>query len=52
MAFDPRKLTVKAGEAIQRAQELAEQKQQRILEQDRQIREAKVGLGPWRLTMS
>lgn len=31
MAFDPRKLTVKAGEAIQRAQELAEQKQQRIL---------------------
>jgi ATP-dependent Clp protease ATP-binding subunit ClpB len=31
MAFDPRKLTVKAGEAIQRAQELAEQKQHRIL---------------------
>ncbi|MEY3175176.1 MAG: Chaperone protein ClpB [Planctomycetota bacterium] len=31
MAFDPRKLTVKAGEAIQRAQELVEQKQQRFL---------------------
>ncbi len=31
MAFDPRKLTVKAGEAIQRAQELAEQRQHRIL---------------------
>lgn len=31
MAFDPRKLTVKAGEAIQRAQELVEKKQQRFL---------------------
>ncbi|MFM8474746.1 MAG: ATP-dependent Clp protease ATP-binding subunit, partial [Planctomycetaceae bacterium] len=31
MAFDPRKLTVRAGEAIQRAQELVEQKQQRFL---------------------
>ncbi len=31
MAFDPRKLTIKAGEAIQRAQELVEQKQQRFL---------------------
>ncbi|MEY2727660.1 MAG: Chaperone protein ClpB, partial [Planctomycetota bacterium] len=31
MAFDPRKLTVKAGEAIQRAQDLVEQKQQRFL---------------------
>ncbi|MFM7056977.1 MAG: ATP-dependent chaperone ClpB [Planctomycetota bacterium] len=31
MAFDPRKLTVKAGEAIQRAQELVERKQQRFL---------------------
>ena len=31
MAFDPRKLTVKASEAIQRAQELAEKKQHRIL---------------------
>ncbi|MEN9555204.1 MAG: Chaperone protein ClpB, partial [Planctomycetota bacterium] len=31
MAFDPRKLTVKAGEAIQRAQELAEKKQHRFL---------------------
>jgi ATP-dependent Clp protease ATP-binding subunit ClpB len=31
MAFDPRKLTVKASEAIQRAQELAEQRQHRLL---------------------
>ncbi len=31
MAFDPRKLTVKASEAIQRAQELAEKKEHRIL---------------------
>ena len=31
MAFDPRKLTVKASEAIQRAQELAEKKQHRLL---------------------
>ena len=31
MAFDPRKLTIKASEAIQRAQELAEKKQHRIL---------------------
>ncbi|HQX53081.1 MAG TPA: Clp protease N-terminal domain-containing protein, partial [Planctomycetaceae bacterium] len=31
MAFDPRKLTVKASEAIQRAQELAEKKQHRFL---------------------
>ncbi|MCA9057337.1 MAG: ATP-dependent chaperone ClpB, partial [Planctomycetaceae bacterium] len=31
MAFDPRKLTVKASEAIQRAQELAESRQHRIL---------------------
>ena len=31
MAFDPRKLTVKASEAIQRAQEIAERKQHRIL---------------------
>ena len=31
MAFDPRKLTVKATEAIQRAQELAEKKQQRFM---------------------
>ncbi|MDA1231979.1 MAG: AAA family ATPase, partial [Planctomycetota bacterium] len=31
MAFDPRKLTVKASEAIQRAQELAEKKQHRFM---------------------
>ena len=31
MAFDPRKLTVKASEAIQRAQEFAEKKQHRFL---------------------
>jgi ATP-dependent Clp protease ATP-binding subunit ClpB len=31
MGFDPRKLTVKAGEAIQRAQSLVEEKQQRFL---------------------
>jgi len=31
MAFDPRKLTVKAGEAIQRAQELVEQRQHRFV---------------------
>ena len=31
MAFDPRKLTIKASEAIQRAQELAEKKQQRFM---------------------
>ena len=31
MGFDPRKLTVKAGEAIQRAQALVEEKQQRFL---------------------
>ena len=31
MAFDPRKLTVKASEAIQRAQELAEKQQHRLL---------------------
>ena len=31
MAFDPRKLTVKTSEAIQRAQELAEKKQHRFM---------------------
>ncbi|MFM7040354.1 MAG: ATP-dependent chaperone ClpB [Planctomycetaceae bacterium] len=31
MAFDPRKLTVKAGESIQRAQDLVDKKQQRFL---------------------
>ncbi len=31
MAFDPRKLTVKASEAVQRSQQLAEKRQHRIL---------------------
>jgi ATP-dependent Clp protease ATP-binding subunit ClpB len=31
MAFDPRKLTVKASEAIQRAQEIAEKKNHKFL---------------------
>ena len=31
MAFDPAKLTVKAAESVQRAQQLAEKKQHRLL---------------------
>ena len=31
MAFDPRKLTVKASEAIQRAQEIAEKRNHKFL---------------------
>ncbi|MFN8708376.1 MAG: Clp protease N-terminal domain-containing protein, partial [Planctomyces sp.] len=31
MAFDPSKLTVKAGEALQRAQQLAERRQHRLM---------------------